>query len=649
MKTPQIISGFVMTVVSLLLIFSTTASAITQDQLNSIINNTPFYDPSSSPCASSTQTAGSTNIVSGSSVYILGDSITQRAVNAYQSSFQKLGITTEINYQTGRSLTTVAANSNASTGMQAIAANTSEIKSASAIVIDLGVSGTAPLASVDGAISAIRAANPNAPIYWVDGIVINNPSLVSQVQQSNQAIYKQASQENYTIISWFKTVDPNGDPTNLTGQETDTNGYIDQSDGLGINPSVPNGVNALVNLVIGALNGNESGSSNQGAVCCDVGGGSQVLSVTGFQKQNAQTIIGIAKTDGLSENAALIGLMVGLDESHLTNDANENIPLSELNPNKEGDGNNATSLGVFQQQLDSNWSTFSSNLNDVQAINQLMTPSYAAEAFFGSPPGTNTSSALQKGLQNVSNWESMDPWLAAQAVQGSGDSSGLNYKAYMSDAQSLLNQYWSSSTAVPLPVSFQAAASNSGNSAYACNGSVTPLSASGYANPLRSVSALNGERVDQGVDFSGSGPVYAVGNGTIENTHNAGWPQGNFITYVLNSGPAKGFEVYVAEDCTPTVSVGQAVTPNTVICTMFEGSSGIEIGWAASNNGTSEAFVLGQAALGSSQGDAGKYSTGMGVNFLQLLQSTGLTLSSGSNTINQPIQNQNMPSNFPTW
>ena len=39
----------------------------------------------------------------------------------------------------------------------------------------------------------------------------------------------------------------------------------------------------------------------------------------------------------------------------------------------------------------------------------------------------------------------------------------------------------------------------------------------GYQNPLRGVSGLNPERIDMGVDFGGSGPVYALGNAVITN------------------------------------------------------------------------------------------------------------------------------------
>jgi hypothetical protein len=47
----------------------------------------------------------------------------------------------------------------------------------------------------------------------------------------------------------------------------------------------------------------------------------------------------------------------------------------------------------------------------------------------------------------------------------------------------------------------------------------------GYRNPLRDVSGLNPERIDMGVDFGGSGPVYALGNAVITNATgtSAGW------------------------------------------------------------------------------------------------------------------------------
>jgi hypothetical protein len=209
------------------------------------------------------------------------------------------------------------------------------------------------------------------------------------------------------------------------------------------------------------------------AVCGD--GGSSVpvstASPSDIQKGNAKIVIGIAKTENLGKPGALIGLMVGLDESGLRDLANTNIPLSESNPNKQGDGSDHSSLGVFQQQIDTNWSTISTDRNNAAAVNQLMDPLYNAEAFFGSPPGSKAPPQLSKGLQNHADWQSKEPWIAAQEVQASADPTGANYHAQLAAAQNLLNLYYDSSPAIPLPIAFTAgagAAAGSGSVADAC-------------------------------------------------------------------------------------------------------------------------------------------------------------------------------------
>jgi hypothetical protein len=197
------------------------------------------------------------------------------------------------------------------------------------------------------------------------------------------------------------------------------------------------------------------------------------VSLSSSEAANAQTIIGIAKTDNVGQAGALIGLMVGLTESGLKDYANSTVPLSLTNPNAQAVGDNGASLGVFQQQITDNWSTISSDPNNAAAVNQLMTPSYEAEAFFGSPPNSNANSALSKGLLNVSGWQNMSPWLAAQAVQRSAYSDGSNYEAELSQAQSLLSQYYSSAPAIALPVALntQSSSSNSSTAALECTSS----------------------------------------------------------------------------------------------------------------------------------------------------------------------------------
>jgi hypothetical protein len=143
---------------------------------------------------------------------------------------------------------------------------------------------------------------------------------------------------------------------------------------------------------------------------------------------------------------------------------------------------------------------------------------------------------------------------------------------------------------------------------------------SGYANPLRGVSGLVPERIDQGVDFFGSGPVYAIGDAVITNTTNQGWPGGGWITYQLTDGPDAGLVVYVAEDVTPDVQVGEHVTSSTVIANMFAGSVGIETGWA-DPSGTESESVLPQAG---GIGANGPFPTRVGESFDVLLQSLGV-------------------------
>jgi murein DD-endopeptidase MepM/ murein hydrolase activator NlpD len=143
-----------------------------------------------------------------------------------------------------------------------------------------------------------------------------------------------------------------------------------------------------------------------------------------------------------------------------------------------------------------------------------------------------------------------------------------------------------------------------------------------YLNPLRDVSNLSLERIDQGVDFAGSGPVYALGDGVVTNASGdyAGWPGGGWITYQLTDGPAAGLMVYVAEDITPTVQVGQQVTAWTVIGDMFEGYDGIETGWAQPGALSAES----QLSVAGAIGGEGPFPTMVGVNFDELLQSLGV-------------------------
>jgi murein DD-endopeptidase MepM/ murein hydrolase activator NlpD len=154
------------------------------------------------------------------------------------------------------------------------------------------------------------------------------------------------------------------------------------------------------------------------------------------------------------------------------------------------------------------------------------------------------------------------------------------------------------------------------------SGADPAASVRGYLNPFRSVSGLVPKRVDMGVDFGGSGPVYALGDAVITSATggSAGWPGGGWITYQLTDGPGAGLVVYVAEDVTPSVQAGQRVSPSTVIGTMFAGHEGIETGWAQQSGLSAESQLPEAGGIGG----LGPFPTGVGVNFDELLQSLGV-------------------------
>jgi len=142
-----------------------------------------------------------------------------------------------------------------------------------------------------------------------------------------------------------------------------------------------------------------------------------------------------------------------------------------------------------------------------------------------------------------------------------------------------------------------------------------------YRNPLRAITGLLPERIDMGVDFGGTGPIYALGDGVVTSAMTgAGWPGGGWITYRLTRGPAKGLMAFVAEDVTPSVSVGQRVTSATVIANMFNGGAGIETGWAQSNT----VFTESQAQEAGGISGGGPFPTKIGLNFEYLLQALGV-------------------------
>jgi hypothetical protein len=115
----------------------------------------------------------------------------------------------------------------------------------------------------------------------------------------------------------------------------------------------------------------------------------------------------------------------------------------------------------------------------------------------------------------------------------------------------------------------------------------TPPANQRYCNPYRDITGLVPERIDQGVDYGGSGPIYAMAPGTIDvykNRNDSGWPGGTFVSYVLTVGPAAGREIYLAEnvDLDPSLQSGSFVYSGTALGTLVNASPDSESGWGVS-------------------------------------------------------------------
>lgn len=140
-----------------------------------------------------------------------------------------------------------------------------------------------------------------------------------------------------------------------------------------------------------------------------------------------------------------------------------------------------------------------------------------------------------------------------------------------------------------------------------------------YVDPLQRAH-VTPERIDQGVDYSGTGPLLAIGRALITKveTSNTGWP-GAWIEYRLLDGPDKGQDVYYAEGVTPAAGIhpGKIVSAGTPVANLIPGwHSGIEIGWAS---GVGTASYAKEYGGGYSEGD----STAAGVNFSDLIKRLG--------------------------
>lgn len=149
-----------------------------------------------------------------------------------------------------------------------------------------------------------------------------------------------------------------------------------------------------------------------------------------------------------------------------------------------------------------------------------------------------------------------------------------------------------------------------------------------YVNPLREVANLQPSRIDMGVDYSGAGPILALGRAKVivASDKLAGpescWgrtcvpPPGDMIVYRLLDGPFAGEYVYVCEHITISVKAGQTVSAGDKIATLHQGSPNLELGWASGHGIQTLAVARGHQGRGI---DPGGWSSIEGRNFDSLL------------------------------
>jgi hypothetical protein len=188
-------------------------------------------------------------------VYLLGDSISNRASQSgLDAQMTTANHPITINADDGRSITSGGMSKHTS-GLQAIASDTAAISAAQAIIIELGTNGGLTADSINSVITPIRAVNQNAKIFWVNvgsiGYPADRVNYTASANAANAVLASQASTLNYTVIDWCSAVFGNK-PCVIT-PTLPANGFLDRTDG--VHPSVPTGIGAFNNLLVGALGG----------------------------------------------------------------------------------------------------------------------------------------------------------------------------------------------------------------------------------------------------------------------------------------------------------------------------------------------------------------------------------------------------------
>lgn len=583
------------------------ALALSQEQKNAIDSGARYFNVSEG-CTVSAPASSSAN----NSIYLLGDSILEGSyytTGDLKNDLNANNWSATADASAGRSITSPGSDptnqrqGHEQSGLQAIDTDSSIIRTASVVVIELGTNTSGSAGQFENqmkqVLQKIKTLNNSAKIYWVNIISTSNPIYPSY----NAAINRVGSAQGVTIIdAKSKHIALGSDNTHPT-----VAGYKDYSKALSDAAGSPNGVSVAA-------------SSN---TCCDNSG--SLVSIEG--NGHVQQAFNFFATDsGLQLEPVQAAVIVGV----IMEESGHKLNTTATNPDTGAYG--------IAQWTDPPYSSRLPALRDFAKAQKVDISDFTLQLnFMKKELLGGYKSTLSKLKAEVNGPDDINQ--GVYDYEATYEVSGHQLiPQRQADAHSVFRQFGNSVPSGP------SGSSDTTASADCSSGNDSTSSISAYKNPFRDVSNLGGARIDEGVDYSGSGKVYAIGNGEIRNVENCGWGScgglggpGAFIVYKLTDGPAKGKFVYVAENCPWKVHVGDTVTSDTVICTMVNAPPHIETGWADGSR-------LGNALAHDvyNEGDVTAY----GVNFTQFMKCLGDTTSHERQT---SYVVGKLPSDWPKW
>jgi lysophospholipase L1-like esterase len=579
-----------------------------------------------SACSSGSSTPAPTGAASGK-VYIIGDSITEGTQPELTSALKKSGFATvAINGKASRSLSEGGSDLN---GITVLSNDKSQWSDAQAIVIELGTNGGISNSNIKKTIDTIKASNKTADIYWVSIGVDNskrsgppiNATSINNTLSSN-------SSGNYTVIDWASQVKQHPD-------------YIDPNPatGLGVHPT-GDGKTAFASTVAAGVNApsGSTASSPSASSCCTTSSSNSGGTVAG---KGAKAAFDFFLSQGFTatQAAGVIGNMMA--ESGVEPERQESIFTHKVPADSFPEAGGGPGWGIVQWTPGTdiiNTAHPKSDANDIGfQLNFLWT------SLQGKGPRPESTQILKDIQGTTTIRDAVLAWQGNDNVGGPyhGFERPGDEQATVSQRVAYANQAYKAYRG-DAPAADTSAGSSGQCDSSSSSGGSSDISA--YKSPFCGVNNLAPSRIDQGVDYTGSGKICPIGNGKILDLKNDGWPPhpGAFIVYQLSDGPAKGKYVYFAENCFPIhVHIGQKVNTGTTLCDMIDASPHIEIGWADGN-------ALGQALAADvwSGHDSSAYYTAYGENFSQLLQKLGVaagTIQPGAQKLGK------LPDGWPEW